>query len=96
MLVRCTARHGPAVEVTVPGGVGHRGLARRFSRIRKTLRSARLYGWPYRIRTSMCKVKNQLFELSAMFGLPTPAQTVLSSQKNNFLFHICRAARRRA
>jgi hypothetical protein len=28
----------------------------------------RLRGWAYRIRTSMCKVKIHLFELSAMFG----------------------------
>jgi hypothetical protein len=34
----------------------------------------------------MCKVKIHLFELSAVFGFPVPAQTVLSSQKNNILF----------
>jgi hypothetical protein len=37
----------------------------------------------------MCKLKIHLFELSAVFGFPAPAQTVLSPQENNILFQGC-------
>jgi hypothetical protein len=37
----------------------------------------------------MCKVKIHLFELSTILGFTRAAQTVLSSQKNNFLFQFC-------
>jgi hypothetical protein len=52
------------------------------------------------IRTSMCKVKNHLFERAAVFGLPAPTQTGIWFLENDFLpqaeLVVARAQRRPA
>jgi hypothetical protein len=56
--------------------------------IRKTLSGDRLRGWGERIRTSMCKVKFISLKVQQSSDLPVPAQTIPSSQRNNFLFQV--------
>jgi hypothetical protein len=50
----------------------------------KAGRGDRLHGWGGRIRTSMCRGKNYLFEKSQRFGF-TRAKTVASFQENDLL-----------
>ena len=52
---------------------------------RKVHRRDRLRGWPYRTRTSMCREKIHLFDMSRKFGFRGPPETAAVPRENDLL-----------